>query len=78
MKQMHCRLAVLMAERDPSLSQRKIAEATGLGKSTVGRLFNNSFDRVDRKTVEKLCDYFRLDQITDLFVLRSEDTQVSD
>ena len=66
---MHCRLAVLMAEQDPRLSQRRLAEETGLGISTVGRLFNNEFDRVDRNTIEKLCDYFQKD-LSDLFVLK--------
>lgn len=66
---MFCKLAVLMAEKDPKLSQRKLAEETGLGITTINRLFNNEFDRVDRHTVEKLCDYFGRG-VGDLFELR--------
>lgn len=66
---MFCRLAVLMAEKDPKLSQRKLAEDTGLGIATINRLFNNSFDRVDRHTVEVLCRYFGRG-VGDLFEIR--------
>ena len=67
---MFCRLAVLMAEKDPKLSQSRLAEETGLGIATVSRLFNNKFDRVDRNTIEVLCRYFDRD-VGDLFVMRS-------
>ncbi|NJR57345.1 MAG: winged helix-turn-helix transcriptional regulator, partial [Acaryochloris sp. CRU_2_0] len=50
MKKMYCRLAVLMAEKDPQLSQRQLAEQTKLSKTTVNKLFTNRFDRVDRRT----------------------------
>ncbi len=66
---MYCRLAVLMAEKDPKLSQRKLSEDTGLGLATINRLFNNTFDRVDRNTIETLCDYFGRD-VGDLLVMR--------
>ena len=67
---MFCRLAVLMAEKDPQLSQRRLAEETGLSPTTVHRLFTNNFGRVDTNTIEVLCNYFDKD-IGDLFVLRS-------
>lgn len=66
---MHCRLAVLMADKDPGLSQRKLAEATGLSPHTLRPLMFNRFQRVDKNTVEKLCHYFGC-SITDLFELR--------
>ena len=69
---MYCRLAVVMAEHDPKLSQRRLSEETGLGVSTIGRLFNNTFDRVDRNTVEKLCNYFDR-ELSELFVLKEVD-----
>jgi putative transcriptional regulator len=69
MKKMMCRLAVLMAEKDPRLSQRRLAEDLGLGITTVGRLHNNKFDRVDKATIEKLCGYFDC-SVGDLFVLK--------
>ena len=70
MKKMFCRLAVLMAEKDPKLSQSRLAEETGLGITTVSRLFNNNFGRVDKNTIEVLCRYFDRD-VGDLFVMRS-------
>lgn len=68
MKTMFCRLAVLMAEKSPQLTQRQLARELGVGTATIGRLHNNNFERVDKQTIEKLCNYFdcRLD---DLFVL---------
>jgi putative transcriptional regulator len=69
-RRMMCRLAVLMAEKDPRLSQRKLAEELGLAVTTVSRLHNNDFERIDKATVKKLCGYFGC-SINDLFVLRN-------
>lgn len=69
MKKMFCRLAVLMAEKDPQLSQRQLARDTGLDVTTINRLFTNNFSRVDTSTVETLCNYFQKD-VGDLFELR--------
>lgn len=66
---LHCRLAVLMAEKDPQLSQRKLSEATGLSPHTIRPLLFNKFQRVDKGTVEKLCGYFNC-TIADLFEMR--------
>ncbi len=67
---MKCRLRVLMAERE--ITQVQLREALGLGSHTISKLYNNRFDRVDRETVEKLCDYFQVD-VGELFVLRDEE-----
>ncbi|OKH24487.1 transcriptional regulator [Hydrococcus rivularis NIES-593] len=72
MKKMFCRLAVLMAEKDPQLSQRQLAKETGLSSTTINRLFTNKFDRVDVRTIEILCSYLGRD-VGDLFVLREVD-----
>ena len=69
MKKMFCRLAVLMAEKDPQLSQRQLAKDTGLDITTINRLFTNNFSRVDVGTVENLCNYFGKN-IGDLFDMR--------
>ncbi|KAF3886680.1 MULTISPECIES: helix-turn-helix domain-containing protein [Nostocales] len=61
MKKMYCRLAVLMAEKDPQLSQRQLSRDTGLDITTINRLFTNKFSRVDVATVEVLCNYFGKD-----------------
>ncbi len=70
MKRMKCRLRVLMAERE--ITQVQLREALGLGSHTISKLYNNRFDRVDRETIEKLCNYFKVD-ISELFVLRDEE-----
>lgn len=67
---MYCRLAVLMAEKDPRLSQRAVAEQTRLSTATVNKLFLNRFDRVDCNTVEVLCEYLGC-EVGELFVLRA-------
>lgn len=67
---MRCRLRVLMAERE--ITQLQLRESLGLGSHTVSKLYNNRFDRVDRETIEKLCDYFDV-EIGELFTLKDED-----
>ena len=76
---MICRLAVLIDERNAQLSesgqtsqrlsQRKLAEHVGIATTTLNRLYNNSFERVDSNTVEKLCHFFEC-EVGDLFVLK--------
>jgi putative transcriptional regulator len=73
MKKMFCRLAVLMAEKDPQLSQRQLAKDTGLDITTVNRLFTNNFSRIDVSTVEALCNYFDKDVGNLLEMRRPED-----
>ena len=67
---MFCRLAVLMAERDPHLSQRKLASDLGVSPTTINQLFGNKFKRIDVATVERLCNYFKCD-VGDLLVMKS-------
>lgn len=69
MRNLYCRLAVLMAEKDPRLSQRQLVKEIGLAATTIARLFNNEFSRVDKKTIETLCDYFNC-EIQDLFIFK--------
>lgn len=77
---MFCRLAALIdawnlkaSESedgcDRRLNQRKIALETGLATSTLNRLYNNDFTRVDVQTVETLCNYLGC-EIGELFVLK--------
>lgn len=68
-KVMRCRLAVLMAERVPPLTQKRLAKETRLSPTTISQLYQNKFKRVDVDTVDTLCDYFNCD-IGDLFVRR--------
>jgi putative transcriptional regulator len=58
-----------MSSRDPKLSQNRLAAETGLGITTVNRLFNNNFSRIDTNTVMTLCKYFSC-ELSDLLVLK--------
>ena len=64
---MFCRLRVLMAEHEPPLNQTQLIEQTGLGSHTVSKLFNNTFTRVDKSTIETLINFFDCG-LADLFV----------
>lgn len=68
---MKSRLAILMAERDPRMSQRELAEQSGVSAMAVNRLYNNDFKRVDTETLEKLCAYLECD-LSELLVLRED------
>jgi len=71
MKRVKSRLAVLMAERDPRMSQRELAEKSGVSTMAVNRLYNNDFKRVDTETLEKLCAFLEC-ELSDLLVLKVE------
>ncbi len=66
---MKSRLAVLMAKQDPPMSQRELAEKSGVSAMAINRLYRNDFKRVDTETLEKLCDFFRCD-LSDLLILK--------
>jgi len=77
--QVMCRLSSLIDARNLSLSesgqigkrltQRRLAEETKIAATTLNRLYNNTFDRIDVRTVQTLCDYFEC-EIGELFVLK--------
>ena len=46
-----------MAERD--LTQQNLIQELNMGSHTISKLYNNSFKRIDRDTVEKLLTYFQ-------------------
>jgi putative transcriptional regulator len=70
MKRMYCQLAVLMAQKDQRLSQRRLAAELGLSITTINKFYNGRplTARIDPDTVEKICNYFGC-EISDLFVL---------
>jgi len=59
-----CHLARLMGERKMKISE--VARETGLNRNTVTLLYNETAQRVDFITIEKLCDLFEC-QVQDLF-----------
>jgi putative transcriptional regulator len=82
MRKLICRLAPLIDQKNLEISeageqswrltQRRLADETGVAVTTINRLYRNDFTRVDVNTVEKLCDYFSC-EAGDLFVLKDLD-----
>ncbi len=52
-----CKLKDLMEEQ--GLTQIEVAQATGLSPTTVGKLYRNQFERIDKATLMSLCQFFR-------------------
>jgi DNA-binding Xre family transcriptional regulator len=60
------RLRILMAQRNvklamadkPILDVTKLAAETGLAYTTVQRLYADTADRIDKKTLDVMTDYF--------------------
>lgn len=71
---MHCLLAVLMAEKDPKLSQRDLAKTLGLSHTTVNKLYNGRplTATIKPAVIEKVCGFFDC-EVGDLLVLREEE-----
>ncbi|WP_009631574.1 helix-turn-helix domain-containing protein [Synechocystis sp. PCC 7509] len=59
-----CKLKQVMDEQ--GLNQSQLADATGLSPTTVGKLYRNQFERIDKDTLMVLCKFFRKG-IGDLF-----------
>jgi DNA-binding Xre family transcriptional regulator len=64
---MNCKLKELMYERH--LTQKEVAERTGLGYPTISRLYHNKADRFDKNTILTLCEFFKLTSINELLEL---------
>lgn len=73
---MKSRLRILMAEQEPPLSQAVLIDRLGLGSHTISRLYNNTFQRIDTETVEKLCDFFECG-LAELFELKEQSNENS-
>jgi putative transcriptional regulator len=59
-----CHLSRLMGEHKMKISD--VARLTGLNRSTVTALYNESAVRVEIEAIEKLCELFNC-QVGDLF-----------
>lgn len=73
MKNIFCILESVLNSRKISLN--KLASDTGIAYTTLLRLKNNQFDRIDAKTLESICDYLNLTP-GDLIRLRGQDEKV--
>ena len=75
---MQCRLASLIDAHNlkvseggtgERLSQRKLAQRSGVAVATINRLYNNSVRRFDADVIEKICSALEC-EVGDLFVLQ--------
>ena len=58
------KLPELMDSR--GLDQKTLASKTGLSPTTVGKIYNCQFNRIDTKTIKRLCEFFDLESIAEL------------
>jgi len=59
-----CHLSKIMGERKLKISD--VAEATGINRGTITRLYKETFTRIDKDVIDKLCDYFDI-KVGELF-----------
>ncbi|WP_133014903.1 helix-turn-helix domain-containing protein [Clostridium cuniculi] len=52
----YCTLGELLIKFN--LTQKELAEATGIGANSIGRYCNNTWSRFDKDHLKKLCEYF--------------------
>lgn len=78
MAKLRSRLEILIAQYnvdrrgDEKLTQKKLAEETGLSENTISRLIRNDFAQIEADTIEKLCTFFDLDDLDELLVIIRE------
>lgn len=60
-----------MVERNPRLTQRKLAEELGISHTTINKLYNGQplKARIDPETVEAICNFFGCD-VGDLLTMK--------
>lgn len=58
------RLHILLAER--RMSQKDLSEATGIGKNTISRYYNNTWTKINKEDISTLCKFFNCN-IEDIF-----------
>lgn len=77
-----CTLRLVLAEENvrrvregrPSLSQRELAAETGIPPSVINALATDRNQRIDYKTLNRLCTYFKL-QPGALFIWEPEEVE---
>ena len=52
-----CKLHMLLAEK--RMTQKELAEATGIGQNSISRYTNNTWVKFDKDHLDKLCKYFK-------------------
>lgn len=62
---LNSKLALILKER--GITQRTLAQKTGLSPTTVNKLCRNYFDRVDCNTVLQICKFLQIEDLNYLF-----------
>lgn len=50
------KLHILLAKN--RMSQKELSEKIGISKNTLSRYYNNNWTRIDKKDINKICNYF--------------------
>jgi putative transcriptional regulator len=83
MRKVRSQLAVLMDAHNlrvsqtgqgQRLSQRRLAELSGVHLPTINRLYHGRFERIDLSVIEKICEVLQC-EIGDLLVLVEESSE---
>jgi DNA-binding Xre family transcriptional regulator len=69
MARITCRLRVLLAERN--MTRVKLSEISGIPLNTLAPLYHDKWHRVDRKTVDRICNALNI-TYKELFENREE------
>lgn len=69
-----CHLSTLMGQRKLRIAD--VARRTGLNRSTIAALYNDTATRVDLPAIEQICHLFNC-QVGDLFEFVDDNREVS-
>jgi len=49
-----CRLSTILGCR--RMSQKELADKSGISPTTINRLYNETWEQIDKKTMAKICE----------------------
>lgn len=67
-----CNLSTIMGAKRLKISD--VSEGTGINRGTITRLFHETYERVDKEVIEKLCVFLEV-EVGDLFQLVKDDQE---
>lgn len=68
------RLHILMAEK--RINQQELSKVTGIGKNTISRYFNDTYEKINKKDIDVLCKFFKCTP-NDIFEFTNEDNEIN-
>jgi transcriptional regulator with XRE-family HTH domain len=63
----HLRLRLVELLKERGVTQKQLAEGTGLAESTISRYVRNHAVSYDREVVDAICHYFNIDDVGVIF-----------